>query len=186
MAEFQVNHEPPIVEYTRSRYLFFSGAALFYLSVLCDTISFFARLFQRAYSLPVRTQTPSSQNRINLRRSVRGEPPPHPARLRKHRHGWTLHLAHPLEASGCTRSLVVLLVALLVLLGIGALALYIALGKCTRRAVAAAKDPSGRVINYQPRAIDAEVSFDRAKQLQQRDEFNRWVTQKRPSKWKVE
>ncbi|CAD1479637.1 unnamed protein product, partial [Heterotrigona itama] len=80
--------------------------------------------FQRAYSLPMRTQTPSSQNRINLRRSVRGEPPPHPARLRKHRHGWTLHLAHPLEASGCSRSLV--LIALLILLGIGAVALYIA------------------------------------------------------------
>ncbi|CAL7940974.1 unnamed protein product [Xylocopa violacea] len=83
--------------------------------------------FQRAYSLPARTQTPSSQNRINLRRSVRGEPPPHPARLRKHRHGWTLHLAHPLEASGCTRSLILLLIAVLVLLGIGAVALYIAL-----------------------------------------------------------
>ncbi|CAK9815367.1 Sortilin-related receptor [Anthophora plagiata] len=82
--------------------------------------------FQRAYSLPARTQTPSSQNRINLRRSVRGEPPPHPARLRKHRHGWTLHLAHPLEASGCTRSLILLLIALLLLLGIGGVALYIA------------------------------------------------------------
>ncbi|XP_017762264.1 PREDICTED: uncharacterized protein LOC108552304 isoform X2 [Eufriesea mexicana] len=82
--------------------------------------------FQRAYSLPMRTQTPSSQNRINLRRSVRGEPPPHPARLRKHRHGWTLHLAHPLEASGCTRSLILLLIALLVLVVIGAVALYIA------------------------------------------------------------
>ncbi|XP_043513865.1 uncharacterized protein LOC122530719 isoform X2 [Frieseomelitta varia] len=82
--------------------------------------------FQRAYSLPMRTQTPSSQNRINLRRSVRGEPPPHPARLRKHRHGWTLHLAHPLEASGCSRSLVLVLIALLILLGIGAVALYIA------------------------------------------------------------
>ncbi|XP_017792976.1 PREDICTED: uncharacterized protein LOC108574841 [Habropoda laboriosa] len=82
--------------------------------------------FQRAYSLPVRTHTPSSQNRINLRRSVRGEPPLHPARLRKHRHGWTLHLAHPLEASGCTRSLVLLLIVLLLLLGIGGVALYIA------------------------------------------------------------
>ncbi|XP_076167127.1 uncharacterized protein LOC143146583 isoform X2 [Ptiloglossa arizonensis] len=81
--------------------------------------------FQRAYSLPVRTQTPSSQNRVNLRRSVRGEPPPHPARLRKHRHGWTLHFARPLEASGCTRSLVVLLILVLTLLGIGAAALYI-------------------------------------------------------------
>lgn len=85
--------------------------------------------FQRAYSLPMRTQTPSSQNRINLRRSVRGEPPPHPARLRKHRHGWTLHLAHPLEASACSRSLVLVLIALLILLGIGAVALYIAFGK---------------------------------------------------------
>ncbi|XP_015437376.1 PREDICTED: very low-density lipoprotein receptor-like [Dufourea novaeangliae] len=80
---------------------------------------------QRAYSLPVRTQTPSSQNRVNLRRSVRGEPPPHPARLRKHRHGWTLHLARPLKTSGCSRSLVLLLIVILALLGIGAVALYI-------------------------------------------------------------
>ncbi|KAG7205229.1 hypothetical protein KM043_018312 [Ampulex compressa] len=80
---------------------------------------------QRAYSLPVRTQTPSSQNRVNLRRSVRGEPPPHPAQLHKHRHGWTLHLARPLEGPGCTRSLVFLLIVILALLGIGALALYI-------------------------------------------------------------
>ncbi|XP_076222662.1 uncharacterized protein LOC116428254 isoform X2 [Nomia melanderi] len=80
---------------------------------------------QRANSLPVRTQTPSSQNRVNLRRSVRGEPPPHPARLRKHRHGWTLHLARPLKTSGCSRSLVLLLVVILTLLGIGAVALYI-------------------------------------------------------------
>lgn len=79
--------------------------------------------FQRAYSLPVRT--PSSQNRVNLRRSVRGEPPPHPARLHKHRHGWTLHLARPLEGSGCTRSLVLLLIVVLILLGVGAIALYI-------------------------------------------------------------
>ncbi|XP_076635138.1 uncharacterized protein LOC143348586 isoform X2 [Colletes latitarsis] len=79
--------------------------------------------FQRAYSLPVRT--PSSQNRVNLRRSVRGEPPPHPARLRKHRHGWTLHFTRPLEASGCTRSVVILLIIILALLGIGAVALYI-------------------------------------------------------------
>lgn len=89
-----------------------------------DTIFFF--FFQRAYSLPARTHTPSSQNRINLRRCVRREPPPHPARLRKHRHGWTLHLEHPLEASKCTRSLVLLIV---LLLGVGAVALYIALGK---------------------------------------------------------
>ncbi|XP_003699331.1 uncharacterized protein LOC100882646 isoform X2 [Megachile rotundata] len=82
--------------------------------------------FQRAYSLPLRTQTPSSQNRINLRRSVRGEPPPHPARLRKHRHGWTLHLARPLETPGCTRSLWFLLGLIVTLLGIGAFALYIA------------------------------------------------------------
>ncbi|XP_061938474.1 uncharacterized protein LOC107994415 isoform X4 [Apis cerana] len=80
--------------------------------------------FQRAYSLPARTHTPSSQNRINLRRCVRREPPPHPARLRKHRHGWTLHLEHPLEASKCTKSLVLLIV---LLLGVGAIALYIAL-----------------------------------------------------------
>ncbi|XP_053981866.1 uncharacterized protein LOC128878060 isoform X2 [Hylaeus volcanicus] len=81
--------------------------------------------FQRAYSLPVRTQTPSSQNRVNLRRSVRREPPPHPARLHKHRHGWTLHFARPLEASGCTRSVVILLILILALLGIGGVALYI-------------------------------------------------------------
>ncbi|XP_076647666.1 uncharacterized protein LOC143356120 isoform X3 [Halictus rubicundus] len=81
--------------------------------------------FQRAYSLPVRTQTPSSQNRANQRRSVRAEPPPHPARLRKHRHGWTLHLARPLKTSGCSRSLVLLLILILALLGIGAVALYI-------------------------------------------------------------
>ncbi|XP_078047140.1 uncharacterized protein LOC144475277 isoform X2 [Augochlora pura] len=81
--------------------------------------------FQRAYSLPVRTQTPSSQNRANQRRSVRAEPPPHPARLRKHRHGWTLHLARPLKTSGCSRSLVLVLLLILALLGIGAIALYI-------------------------------------------------------------
>lgn len=92
-----------------------------------DIFPFF--FFQRAYSLPARTHTPSSQNRINLRRCVRREPPPHPARLRKHRHGWTLHLEHPLETSKCTRSLVLLIV---LLLGVGAVALYIALGKwCT-------------------------------------------------------
>nr|XP_034176707.1 uncharacterized protein LOC117602595 isoform X1 [Osmia lignaria]XP_034176708.1 uncharacterized protein LOC117602595 isoform X1 [Osmia lignaria] len=81
--------------------------------------------FQRANSLPLGSQTPSSQNRINLRRSVRGEPPPHPARLRKHRHGWTMHLARPIETSGCTRSLVLLLILIVTLLGIGAMALYI-------------------------------------------------------------
>ncbi|XP_015601678.1 uncharacterized protein LOC107270833 isoform X2 [Cephus cinctus] len=81
--------------------------------------------FQRAYSLPARTHTPSSQNRVNLRRSVRGEPPPHPARLRKHRHGWTLHFARPLNGTGCTRSIVVLLLVILILLGVGGVALYI-------------------------------------------------------------
>lgn len=80
---------------------------------------------QRAYSLPIRTQSPASQNRVNLRRSVRGEPPPHPARLHKHRHGWTLHLARPLEGPSCTRSLVFLLILILALLGVGAIALYI-------------------------------------------------------------
>ncbi|XP_026669251.1 uncharacterized protein LOC108624914 isoform X2 [Ceratina calcarata] len=79
--------------------------------------------FQRAYSLPVRTQTPSSQNRINLRRSVRGEPPPYPARLRKHRRGWTLQLADQ-QTPSCSRPLVFLLIALVVLLVIGGVALY--------------------------------------------------------------
>ncbi|KAI4499961.1 hypothetical protein M0802_004831 [Mischocyttarus mexicanus] len=81
--------------------------------------------FQRAYSLPVRMQTPTSQNRVNLRRSVRGEPPPDPARLHKSHRGWTLHLARPLEGSGCNRSLIFLLVLILILLGVGAAALYI-------------------------------------------------------------
>ncbi|XP_043283979.1 uncharacterized protein [Venturia canescens] len=81
--------------------------------------------FQRAYSLPTRTHTPTSQNRVNLRRSVRGEPPPHPARLRKNRHGWTLHFARPLDGTGCTRSIVLLLITILALLGIGGIALYI-------------------------------------------------------------
>ncbi|XP_012285000.1 uncharacterized protein LOC105702198 isoform X2 [Orussus abietinus] len=81
--------------------------------------------FQRAYSLPARTHTPSSENRLNLRRSVRGEPPPHPARLRKHRHGWTLHFARPLHEPGCTRSIVMLLLVVLALLTIGGIALYI-------------------------------------------------------------
>lgn len=119
MAELQVNREPIRDEQCRllSFYEFTSG-----LKIRCF-------LFQRAYSLPARTHTPSSQNRINLRRCVRREPPPHPARLRKHRHGWTLHLEHPLEASKCTKSLVLLIV---LLLGVGAIALYIALGKwCT-------------------------------------------------------
>lgn len=119
MAELQVNREPIRDEQCRllSFYKFTSGRKIRYF------------LFQRAYSLPARTHTPSSQNRINLRRCVRREPPPHPARLRKHRHGWTLHLEHPLEASKCTKSLVLLIV---LLLGVGAIALYIALGKwCT-------------------------------------------------------
>ncbi|KAL0102738.1 hypothetical protein PUN28_018207 [Cardiocondyla obscurior] len=81
--------------------------------------------FQRAYSLPARTHTPTSQNRVNLRRSVRNEPPPHPARLDKHRRGWTLHLARPLKASGCSSPLVPLLIVLLLLLGIAGVALYI-------------------------------------------------------------
>ncbi|CAL1687914.1 unnamed protein product [Lasius platythorax] len=81
--------------------------------------------FQRAYSLPARTHTPTSQNRVNLRRSVRNEPPPHPARLDKHRRGWTLHLARPLKASGCSKPLVPLLIVVLILLGVAGVALYI-------------------------------------------------------------
>ncbi|XP_071627386.1 uncharacterized protein [Temnothorax longispinosus] len=81
--------------------------------------------FQRAYSLPARTHTPTSQNRVNLRRSVRNEPPPHPARLDKHRRGWTLHLARPLKASGCSSPLLPLLIVLLILLGVAGVALYI-------------------------------------------------------------
>ncbi|KAL6442610.1 hypothetical protein ACFW04_002622 [Cataglyphis niger] len=81
--------------------------------------------FQRAYSLPARTHTPTSQNRVNLRRSVRNEPPPHPARLDKHRRGWTLHLARPLKASGCSSPLVPLLIVVLILLGVAGVALYI-------------------------------------------------------------
>ncbi|XP_020288297.1 uncharacterized protein LOC109856931 isoform X2 [Pseudomyrmex gracilis] len=81
--------------------------------------------FQRAYSLPVRTHTPTSQNRVNLRRSARNDPPPHPARLDKHRRGWTLHLARPLKASGCSSSLIPLLVVVLILLGVAGVALYI-------------------------------------------------------------
>lgn len=81
--------------------------------------------FQRAYSLPARTHTPTSQNRVNLRRSVRNDPPPHPARLDKHRRGWTLHLARPLKASGCSSALVPLLIVLLILLGVAGVAMYI-------------------------------------------------------------
>lgn len=81
--------------------------------------------FQRAYSLPTRTHTPTSQNRVNLRRSVRNDPPPHPARLDKHRRGWTLHLARPLKTSGCSNPLILLLIVLLILLGIAGVALYI-------------------------------------------------------------
>ncbi|XP_072752143.1 uncharacterized protein [Anoplolepis gracilipes] len=81
--------------------------------------------FQRAYSLPARTHTPTSQNRVNLRRSVRNEPPPHPARLDKHRRGWTLHLARPLKASGCSNPLIPLLIVVLILLGVAGVALYI-------------------------------------------------------------
>ncbi|XP_018060264.1 PREDICTED: uncharacterized protein LOC108695044 isoform X1 [Atta colombica] len=79
----------------------------------------------RAYSLPVRTHTPTSQNRVNLRRSVRNEPPPQPARLDKHRRGWTLHLARPLKASGCSSPLIPLLIVVLILLGVAGVALYI-------------------------------------------------------------
>ncbi|XP_070170115.1 uncharacterized protein [Polyergus mexicanus] len=81
--------------------------------------------FQRAYSLPARTHTPTSQNRVNLRRSVRNEPPPHPARLDKHRRGWTLHLARPTKVSGCSSALVPLLIIVLILLGVAGVALYI-------------------------------------------------------------
>ncbi|XP_018354913.1 PREDICTED: uncharacterized protein LOC108755946 [Trachymyrmex septentrionalis] len=81
--------------------------------------------FQRAYSLPARTHTPTSQNRANLRRSVRNEPPPQPARLDKHRRGWTLHLARPLKASGCSSPLIPLLIVVLILLGVAGVALYI-------------------------------------------------------------
>ncbi|XP_011505652.1 PREDICTED: uncharacterized protein LOC105368347 [Ceratosolen solmsi marchali] len=80
--------------------------------------------FQRAYSA-VSANSPSSENRANLRRSVRDEPAPHPARLRKHRHGWTLHFSRPLSGAACTKSLVLLLVVVLALLGIGGIALYI-------------------------------------------------------------
>ncbi|KAG5327159.1 LRP2 protein, partial [Pseudoatta argentina] len=81
--------------------------------------------FQRAYSLPARTHTPTSQNRANLRRSVRNESPPQPARLDKHRRGWTLHLARPLKASGCSSPLIPLLIVVLILLGVAGVALYI-------------------------------------------------------------
>ncbi|EGI59579.1 Low-density lipoprotein receptor-related protein 2 [Acromyrmex echinatior] len=80
---------------------------------------------ERAYSLPARTHTPTSQNRANLRRSVRNEPPPQPARLDKHRRGWTLHLARPLKASGCSSPLIPLLIVVLILLGVAGVALYI-------------------------------------------------------------
>ncbi|XP_014488491.1 PREDICTED: uncharacterized protein LOC106751818 [Dinoponera quadriceps] len=81
--------------------------------------------FQKTYSLPVRMHSPISQNRVNLRRSVRNDPPPHPARLDKHCRGWTLHLARPLKASGCSCSLVPLLIIILILLGVAGIALYI-------------------------------------------------------------
>jgi hypothetical protein len=79
----------------------------------------------------VSANSPSSENRANLRRSVRDEPVPHPARLRKHRHGWTLHFSRPLSGAACTKSLVLLLVVVLALLGIGGIALYIVFGKLT-------------------------------------------------------
>lgn len=89
---------------------------------------FLFSIFQRAYSLPGRSHTPSSQNRVNLRRSVRGEPPPQPARLDKRRGGWTLHFARPLRSGGCTKSVVVLITVVLLLLGVGITALYILFG----------------------------------------------------------
>lgn len=91
-------------------------------------VMFFFLLVQRAYSLPTRTHTPTSQNRVNLRRSVRNDPPPHPARLDKHRRGWTLHLA-PLKTSGCSNPLVPLLIVVLILLGVAGVALYIVFGE---------------------------------------------------------
>ncbi|XP_044011875.1 putative uncharacterized protein DDB_G0282499 isoform X2 [Aphidius gifuensis] len=86
----------------------------------------FNQQFHRAYSVPEQQQqqSPSSQNRVNLRRSVRGEPPPQPAQLSKNRHGWTLHFARSLDATNCTRSIVLLLIVILALLGIGSMALY--------------------------------------------------------------
>ncbi|XP_031784781.1 uncharacterized protein LOC100679901 isoform X2 [Nasonia vitripennis] len=80
--------------------------------------------FQRAYSA-VSANSPSSENRANLRRSVRDEPAPHPARLRKHRHGWTLHFGRHVNGTACTKSLVLVLLVLFALLGIGGIALYI-------------------------------------------------------------
>ncbi|XP_058800923.1 uncharacterized protein LOC131669803 isoform X2 [Phymastichus coffea] len=80
--------------------------------------------FQRGYSA-VSATSPSSENRANLRRSVRDDPAPHPARLRKHRHGWTLYFGRPLSGKSCTKSLVLLLIVVLALLGIGGIALYI-------------------------------------------------------------
>ncbi|XP_026826776.1 uncharacterized protein LOC105281994 isoform X2 [Ooceraea biroi] len=81
--------------------------------------------FQRAYSLPAWTHSPTSQNRANLRRSVRNDPAPHPARLDKHRRGWTLHLVRPLKASGWSKPLIPLLIIVLALLGVAGVALYI-------------------------------------------------------------
>jgi len=88
--------------------------------------------FQRAYSLPAWTHSPTSQNRANLRRSVRNDPPPHPARLDKHRRGWTLHLVRPLKASEWSSPLIPLLIVVLILLGVAGVALYIVFGKRKR------------------------------------------------------
>lgn len=85
-------------------------------------------MFQRSYSA-VSASSPSSENRANLRRSVRDDPEPHPARLRKSRHGWTLQFGRPLNGANCTKSLVLLLIVVLTLLGIGGIALYIVFGE---------------------------------------------------------
>ena len=61
---------------------------------------------------------------------MRDEKLSQPARLRKHlRHGWTLQFGHPLVDKNCTKSLVLLLLLVLALLGIGGIALYIVFGK---------------------------------------------------------
>ncbi|XP_012541358.1 uncharacterized protein LOC105839521 isoform X2 [Monomorium pharaonis] len=105
--------------YSQDRWTYDKESQIFYTDVKNQNP------FQRAYSLPTRTHTPTSQNRVNLRRSVRNEPPPHPARLDKHRRGWTLHLARPLKASGCSSPLIPLLIVVLILLGVAGVALYI-------------------------------------------------------------
>lgn len=127
--------------------------------------------FQRAYSLPARTHTPTSQNRVNLRRSVRNEPPPHPARLdKRHRRGWTLHLSRPLKTSVCTNPLVPLLIILLILLGVAGVALYIVFepeklqiiqqylkssGKLTKQNVTSGEPITSGIPNYEPDLIES-------------------------------